>query len=231
MPHLRAALLFAVGALTGASGWAFAPAAAEPTPPERTPVAGRAAPTERPASPPPPAPRSPLERAFSAAVEVRAGESYGAGVWLGDGRVLTAGHVLGGLAEARLRFEGEPWLDAVVVARDAGDDLAVLSVEGVDRPAPERRRASELGRGDALYSVGCPRELGFTVQRGVVSHLSRRFGESRVMQTDLPAEAGSSGGPVFDEQGRLVGVMSFVLRGSEGIAFVTPLEEAFDLLE
>lgn len=172
-----------------------------------------------------------LERSFRSAVSVRAGRAFGAGVLIADGAVLTAYHVVEGEPSVRVRFDDSEWMDAAVVATDTPTDLAVLRLDGPSpHSAPPSRSATELRLAEALLSVGSPRELGFSVQRGIVSRLERRFGDARYVQTDLPANPGSSGGPVFDEEGRLIGVMSFVLRDSEGIAFVTPIDAAAPML-
>lgn len=172
-----------------------------------------------------------LERSFRSAVSVRAGRAFGAGVLVADGAVLTAYHVVEGEPSVRVRFDDSEWMDAAVVATDTPTDLAVLRLDGPSpHSAPPSRSATELRLAEALLSVGSPRELGFSVQRGIVSRLERRFGDARYVQTDLPANPGSSGGPVFDEEGRLIGVMSFVLRDSEGIAFVTPIDAAAPVL-
>lgn len=144
-----------------------------------------------------------LERSFRSAVSVRAGRAFGAGVLVADGAVLTAYHVVEGEPSVRVRFDDSEWMDAAVVATDTPTDLAVLRLDGPSpHSAPPSRSATELRLAEALLSVGSPRELGFSVQRGIVSRLERRFGDARYVQTDLPANPGSSGGPVFDEEGR-----------------------------
>lgn len=192
---------------------------------------------EAPAEPrPAPEPSSdaevdPVTRALECGVSIRAGQSYGAGALVAEGLVLTAHHVVAGQQTAQLRFADGTWLDAEVAATDREADLALLRFAPDGHTPVPMASALDLRPGAPLVAVGSPRELGFTLHRGIVSYVGRRFDSVRYVQTDLPANPGSSGGPVIDEAGRLVGVMAFVLRDSQGIAFVTPVDYARGLLE
>lgn len=173
-------------------------------------------------------PSSRADRAMRSTVSVRSGAAYGAGVLVTrDGLVLTASHVV--VEEpVRVRLLDGAWQRATVVARDAGSDLCLLRMDADGRKPP--RVASVLGvrSGDRVLSVGSPRQLRFSVSRGIVSFVGRRMRGLRYLQTDLLVHPGSSGGPVLDEQGRVVGIMSFALRGSERIGFALPLDYAFE---
>jgi S1-C subfamily serine protease len=63
----------------------------------------------------------------------------------------------------------------------------------------------------------------------VVSFVGRRFGKLRLLQTDLPILPGNSGGPVFDDSGRVVALMASVLRREQRIAFAIPVDYALEL--
>jgi len=257
---VRGALWLIAGAALGAGSVLGAQSALEAPEPAPVPVIASRAPTPldpvagttaRAAAPfeadapgdaapleprPDPAPSSeaavdPVQRAIACAVSIRAGRSYGAGALVAEGLVLTAHHVVDAGETAQLRFADGAWLDATVAASDPEADLSLLRFEpDAHTPAPVAS-ALDLRPGAPLVAVGSPRELGFTLHRGMVSYAGRRFDSLRYVQTDLPANPGSSGGPVLDEAGRLVGVMAFVLRGSEGIAFVHAVDYARGLLE
>ena len=248
MAGLSAVLLFSSGVVFGggsmAVGFVLGGAHAAPeraaleVAPELAPVAGTTDQTAAPEdlvepSRPVEAPRGErgaLDRALGFAVSIRSGTAYGAGTLVGEHVVLTALHVVEGRTSAEVRFRDGEWLDATVLATEPSADLALLRVDGGGRPTARVASAMALSAGDPLLTVGTPRELSFTVHRGMVSFVGRRFDRVRYVQTDLPANPGSSGGPVIDAEGRLVGVMSFILRGSEGIAFVTPIDYAGSLL-
>ena len=69
--------------------------------------------------------------------------------------------------------------------------------------------------------------MPFSLSRGMVSYVGRRFERTFYLQTDLPLNAGSSGGPVLNDRGQVVAIASFVLRDSEGLAFALPIDYAY----
>jgi S1-C subfamily serine protease len=82
--------------------------------------------------------------------------------------------------------------------------------------------------GDEIYTMGAPRKLRFSLSHGMVAFVGRPFSGAFYLQTDLPANSGSSGGPVLNERGEVVAITSFVLKDTEGLAFALPVEYAFD---
>lgn len=176
-------------------------------------------------------------------VERPSGEAgYGAGVLVGkDGLALTNLHVVadavslkvmfydparmtyapmdGGLP--RTLFEAERDLrPARLVRGDPGMDLAVIQVEGVSGPLdPLPARRSEVVPGERVYALGHPQESVWTFTAGVVSAIRQG-----VIQHDAPISPGSSGGPLIDARGRLIGINTSRLNGAaEGIAFARPV--------
>ena len=101
-------------------------------------------------------------------------------------------------------------------------DLALLTVLGNDspfiRPSPLSRN---LMQGQKLFTVGNPDGMQFTVTGGIFSGY-RDFGGMSVLQTDAPVNPGNSGGPLLDENGRVVGVNTAKLAPAENIGFAIP---------
>jgi len=86
--------------------------------------------------------------------------------------------------------------------------------------------AAPVAVGDEVLAVGSPRKMYFSVSRGMVSFPNRYLDGVEYIQTDLPINAGNSGGPLVDREGHLVGIVSFILRDSQGISFALPIERA-----
>jgi hypothetical protein len=79
--------------------------------------------------------------------------------------------------------------------------------------------------GDTVYAIGSPGGLEKTVTRGIVSALGRRFLQiGDVMQIDAMVNHGNSGGPVVDEEGRLVGIVFAGIEQFPGLNFAVPAE-------
>jgi S1-C subfamily serine protease len=66
----------------------------------------------------------------------------------------------------------------------------------------------------------------FSVSRGMVSFPNRFLDGVEYIQTDLPINVGNSGGPLVDREGRVVGIVSFILKDSQGISFALPIDRA-----
>ena len=128
----------------------------------------------------------------------------------------------------------------------SGRDLALLRVEAADMPTLPLGDSSVLKIGDRVSIVGFPgvamtRELinpanraQASVTHGAISGFQQSRANQPVIQTDASAEAGSSGGPVLDALGRVVGVMTFVTQGEggavQGFNFVIPSAALRDFL-
>ena len=166
-------------------------------------------------------------RAQSWTVAVRADQSYGAGVAVDRaGFVLTNLHVVDGAKAITVTpFGGDP-VSAEVLDTDRELDLALLRLPSPLGNAAVVGRSEALGVGDEVMAVGSPRKMYFSVSRGMVSFPNRFLDGVEYIQTDLPINVGNSGGPLVDDGGNVVGIVSFILRDSQGISFALPIDRA-----
>jgi S1-C subfamily serine protease len=144
-------------------------------------------------------------------------DAYRAEATLGDGRLY---HVL--------RVHGF----------DVGRDLVVFQLGKmrsgrVERPSglrPLRLGASsEVKVGDRIATISSPKGLANTVSDGLVSAIRDDEGE-RLIQISAPISPGSSGGPVFDAAGRVVGIATLQMSEGQNLNFATPIDSLRDLL-
>ncbi|OEU59465.1 MAG: hypothetical protein BA870_08180 [Desulfuromonadales bacterium C00003094] len=107
-------------------------------------------------------------------------------------------------------------------------DLALLSLQGrtPESAAPIRPNFRPLDQGDRVYTVGCPSGLRHTVTAGIISGY-RRYGEGLLIQTDAPINPGNSGGPLIDSRGRVIGVNSMIIEGTEGLGFAIAAQDVW----
>ncbi len=154
-------------------------------------------------------------------VQIVQGNVLGSGVYLGNGQVLTAAHVVATTALIVISYDERQVGTARVVRRSKNDDLALLSVTGLDgagaRPVVWGD-SSVLRQGDTLVALGYPAGLPLSVKVGVVSGL-REDGGTSLVQTDASLNPGMSGGPVLDGSGRLVGITDFGISKYPGLNF------------
>jgi hypothetical protein len=149
--------------------------------------------------------------------------SQGSAVLIAPGRLVTNCHVVdkGGLAFIS-RKEDKVSERVRIVGRDPQHDLCELDLvkpkEGFDRPV-EVASVEALRVGDPVYAIGSPRGMELTISDGIVSAVREMGPGVRVIQTTAALSPGSSGGGLFDANGRLVGVTTFVAKDSQNLNF------------
>ena len=154
------------------------------------------------------------------------------------GTILTSLHVVAGAGRIRVVFADGLESDAKIVGQQPENDLAVLQAETVpdDLAAATMRPKADLKYGDDVVAVGFPFGIGPSVSAGVVSGLKRSFrtnaGDqlSNLIQFDAAVNPGSSGGPLLNAAGEVVGIVTAMLDpgggGFAGIGFAVPIETA-----
>jgi len=153
---------------------------------------------------------------------VQGGYSLGSGVAVASDQVLTNCHVTRDASAAYVLRGGQRWrADAQAV--DAEHDLCLLRVPGLGATAVALGRSSALWPGEPVSAFGYTGGMGLQHSLGRVVALYRMDG-ARVIQSSNAFTSGASGGGLFDEQLRLVGILTFRLRGGAAHYFSAPLE-------
>ena len=175
--------------------------------------------------------------------EVSTGASSGSGAVVAPGRVLTNQHVIDGGSRIVVGNRHSGGLKpAEVIWESAALDLALLKVDGLTLPVAELA-SGKPNKGDPVIAMGYPgaadygEDLTFeaTVNRGVLSNFHREPWSGRgngrpldIIQHDAPINAGNSGGPLFDDCGRVIGVntQKSGQRNTHGIFWASRITEA-----
>ncbi len=113
--------------------------------------------------------------------------------------------------------------DATLKYADPDRDLCQLSVPELKAPAIAFGSAKKLKVGQRVYAIGTPKGLELTLSEGLVSSL-RQYEGSQYIQTSAAISPGSSGGGLFDDQGRLVGITTFQVIDGQNLNFALPVE-------
>ncbi len=155
-----------------------------------------------------------------------------------SGLIVTNWHVVQQAKEIRITLEDGRTFDAHLRGSDPKTDLALLEIEAEeDLPAIEFGDSEAVRVGDWVVAMGNPFGLGGTVTVGVVSARGRDIGSGPFddyLQVDAPINRGSSGGPLFDLAGRVIGVNSAIYSptgGNVGIAFSVPADLARPIVD
>jgi S1-C subfamily serine protease len=182
----------------------------------------------------------PMEIAKRVNPAVVAIKTSGAGIGSGSGfivdpsgTIVTNLHVIKDAASVAVRLASGDIYDQVQIrAVDVRKDLAVIQILGYGLPTVELGDSDSVQVGQSVVLIGNP--LGVlegSISAGIVSGLRNLEGAGfRVIQTDAAANPGNSGGPLVDASGKVVGVVSFKLRGAENLNFVVPVNYVRGLL-
>ena len=173
-------------------------------------------------------PRSePSEREFS---------SLGSGFVISeDGFIVTNNHVVENASDIQVTFTDGTKIEAELIAADAETDLALLKVDSNNLNYLEFGDSDTAKVGNWVMAIGNPHGLGGTVTAGIVSARGRMLGGryDDFIQTDASINRGNSGGPLFNLEGKVIGVNSMIISpsgGSIGIGFAIPSNLAKNII-
>ena len=154
-----------------------------------------------------------------------------------DGYLLTNHHVVEDASEVTIVLNDRREIDAKVVGSDARTDVALLKVSGSNFPSLATGNINQLKVGQPVLAIGSPFGFDYSASAGIVSAKSRNMlGETSVpfIQTDVALNPGNSGGPLFNQQGQVVGVNSRIFSGTGGymgLSFSIPIDVAMDVAD
>lgn len=161
-----------------------------------------------------------------------------------DGLVATNHHVIKqGSSFALVTNQGAKYEQVRLVAEEPASDLALLKIEASGLPFLNLAKNSDVQAGKRVAVYGSPQGLTGILSEGIISapprNLSEKFvGESLpnkgvLIQTTAPVSPGSSGSPLLDREGKVIGIMTLILQGTgnpQNLNFAVPAEELDSLM-
>ncbi|GAA4194434.1 hypothetical protein GCM10022288_29920 [Gryllotalpicola kribbensis] len=169
-------------------------------------------------------------------VETSAGELGTGVVATAGGIILTANHVVSGGGTITVTFSDGTRTPASVATRDPGNDIATLSPSDLPQPLVPATLGGDAPVGAPVVAIGNPLGLSYSVSSGVVSGTGREASTDQgsfggLIQFDASVNPGSSGGPLLDQRGAVIGiVVSIADPGHDGawagVGFAVPIGTA-----
>jgi len=151
-----------------------------------------------------------------------------------DGYIFTNNHVVEKADKIVVKLSNGKEYDATVKGKDKNTDIALLKIESEDAlPVVKLGDSSKLRVGDWVIAIGNPFGLSQTVTAGIVSAKGRVIGAGPYddfIQTDASINPGNSGGPLFDLEGKVVGINTAIVAQGQGIGFAIPVDMAKEIL-
>jgi S1-C subfamily serine protease len=173
-----------------------------------------------------------FKKASPSLVTISTPDWFGSGVLIdATGVVVTNLHVIRGAEKATVRLaSGDTYDDVRVVNVDARKDLALLKINGSQLPVALLGDSDDVEIGHRVYAIGAPKGLELTISEGIVSG-RRDSGEGhQLLQTSTAISSGSSGGGLFDETGRLIGITTSKILDGENLNFAVPTNYVREIL-
>ncbi len=172
------------------------------------------------------------ERATNSIALIRVEGAVGTGFVIAeDGRLATNIHVIRGASEATVVMaDGKEYKDVEVVAIDEEHDLAILRIPARKLKPLPLGDSGKVKPGEHVVAIGHPLGLGNTVSDGLVSAVREISPKLTVVQISAPISPGSSGGPVFNDRGEVIGVSTLVATSGQNLNFAMPVNTLKSML-
>ena len=168
----------------------------------------------------------------------RQANSLGSGFIISpDGYILTNAHVAQDVDKIIVRLSDQRERPAKVIGVDELTDVAVLKIEGENLPVVKIGDSDALEVGEWVLAIGSPFGLERTATQGIVSAVGRNLPSGTYVpfiQSDVAVNPGSSGGPLFNLRGEVVGINSQIYSstgGYMGLSFAIPIKLAIQVVE
>lgn len=177
------------------------------------------------------------QRAATSVVLVQAYNVFGNAQMFGtgfvityDGKILTNYHVIRGAKRIEIRAaNGHTYSSVAVLGFDAGKDVALLQMKPAELEPLGLGNTEAVHIGDAVFSVSNANGYNNTLSEGIVSGIRMIAGHRR-LQVTAPISHGSSGGPLFNSDGVVIGLTTEIDEKGQNINFVVPMEDGLELL-
>jgi serine protease Do len=148
-----------------------------------------------------------------------------------DGVIVTNYHVIKTGNVAAVKFpDGSVFAVDGLLASDKDRDVAVIKIHGKASRTLTLGNSDRVQVGEAVVAIGNPLGLELTVSNGILSGVRTVEKEGGRLQVTAPISHGSSGGPLFNMAGQVIGINSMYLEGGENLNFAIPINDAKSLL-
>jgi tetratricopeptide (TPR) repeat protein len=157
--------------------------------------------------------------------------SRGSGFFIGSDRIVTNRHVIEGAYRAEAHSStGKVYLVKGVLAVDAEGDIALLKIDAPpDQIKPLSLDKTSPQEGESIVVIGSPLGLEGSVTNGIVSAVRDIPTFGRIIQITAPISSGSSGSPVVNMQGQVIGIATLQITGGQSVNFAIPSERISQL--
>jgi len=167
------------------------------------------------------------ERAIPSVVLIKTATGLGTGFVVSrDGLIATNVHVIGNARQATVVLaDGREFKQIEVINYDDTHDLLLLRVPAKNLVPLTLGDSAKVKVGERVVAIGHPLGLGNTVSDGLVSAVRKINPQLTVLQVSAPISQGSSGGPLFNEAGEVIGISTLIVTQGQNLNFGMPVNQ------
>lgn len=143
-----------------------------------------------------------------------------------NGYILTDNHIIQGASKIRvILYNDTNYLVSKIIRTNEKVDLALLKIDASDLTSVTFEDPMKVFIGEDIWNIGAPLNYRNTFASGVVGATNRIANQINMLQLSLPADKGSSGSPVFNQKGRVIGLIEGGAESVANITFAIPTSE------
>ena len=140
-----------------------------------------------------------------------------------DGAIITNYHVISGAEDIQVKAGKEILPVEGIIYIDKENDLVILKAKAKALPAVRLGDIAKVSVGEKVYVIGSPQGLENTISDGILSGIREVDPKRKIIQITAPVSEGSSGGPVFNDNGEVIGIVTFLIKESQNLNFAMPI--------
>lgn len=163
------------------------------------------------------------EKTYDSVVVVYTETGVGSGFSIKENLIITNAHVVENNKNVAINLYDGTTIKGNVIKTDVEKDLALIEVK--KSIVPLSIASEDLSIGQEVYAIGAPKDMPYTMTKGIVSALDRKIGKNSYIQIDASVNSGNSGGPLVDESGNVIGIITLKASDAEGIGFAIGIKD------
>ncbi|MFZ3091422.1 MAG: tetratricopeptide repeat protein [Nitrospirota bacterium] len=140
-----------------------------------------------------------------------------------DGAVITNYHVISNAKNIKIKASDKILDVEGFLHIDKENDLVILKAKGKNLPTLKIGDIGKMNIGDKVYVISSPQGLENTISDGILSGVREITPKRKILQITAPVSSGSSGGPVFNKNGEVIGIATFIIKEAQNLNFAMPV--------
>lgn len=169
------------------------------------------------------------EETYNSVVVVYTETGVGSGFSIKENIIITNAHVVESNKNVAIKLYDGTTVKGQVIKTDIEKDLALIKTD--KQLTPLNINMDNISIGQEVYAIGAPKDMPYTMTKGIISALDRKLGKNSYIQIDASVNSGNSGGPLVDESGNVIGIITLKASDAEGIGFAVDTKDINSFIE